>query len=53
MREIESGVKKAFSHLREQSIREIYFYNAALSYMYAGFIRVHPGFFEEITPYSE
>ncbi|MGN1079977.1 MAG: adenine-specific methyltransferase EcoRI family protein [Alphaproteobacteria bacterium] len=48
MREIENDIKNNFPHLREQSSREIYFYNAPLFEMYVSFIRAHSGFIEEI-----
>lgn len=48
MREIENDIKNNFPHLREQSSREIYFYNAALFEMYVSFIKAHSGFIEEI-----
>lgn len=44
MREIENDIKNNFPHLREQSSREIYFYNAPLFEMYVSFIRSHPAF---------
>lgn len=48
MRQIENDIKNNFPHLREQSSREIYFYNAALFEMYVSFIKAHSGFIEEI-----
>lgn len=47
MRQIENDIKNNFPHLREQSSREIYFYNAALFEMYVSFIRSHPLFISE------
>ncbi|MBR6355327.1 MAG: GIY-YIG nuclease family protein [Alphaproteobacteria bacterium] len=44
MRQIENDIKNNFPHLREQSSREIYFYNAALFDMYVSFIKAHPLF---------
>lgn len=48
MREIENDIKLHFPHLREQSSREIYFYNVSLFDMYVDFIRNHKGFKREI-----
>lgn len=48
MREIENDIKNNFPHLREQSSREIYFYNAALFEMYLSFIKAHPLFKKEV-----
>lgn len=48
MRVIESDLKNNFPHLREQSNREIYFYNPALFDMYVSFIKAHPAFACEI-----
>lgn len=48
MREIENDIKRQFPHLREQSSREIYFYNAALFDSYVDFIRSHKHFKTEI-----
>lgn len=48
MRQIENDIKNNFPHLREQSSREIYFYNAALFEMYVSFIRSHTLFISEI-----
>ncbi len=47
MRAIEQNIKNQFPHLREQSSREIYFYNPALFDMYVSFIRSHPSFIRE------
>ena len=47
MREIENDIKNNFPHLREQSSREIYFYNASLFEMYVSFIKAHHDFIEE------
>lgn len=48
MREMENDIKNQFPHLREQSSREIYFYNPPLFEMYVSFIRAHSGFIQEI-----
>ena len=48
MREIENSVKHQFPHLREQSSREIYFYNNALFDQYVDFIRSSPLFVREV-----
>ncbi len=48
MREIENAVKHQFPHLREQSSREIYFYNNALFDQYVDFIRSSPLFVREV-----
>lgn len=48
MREIEDDIKNQFPHLREQSSREIYFYNNALFDGYVDYIRSHPLFKREI-----
>ena len=47
MRAIENDIKNHFPHLREQSSREIYFFNNALFDMYVDFIRSHPLFISE------
>jgi len=47
MRQVENDIKNQFPHLREQSSREIYFYNNALFNDYVGFIRAHAYFIEE------
>lgn len=47
MRAIENDIKNQFPHLREQSSREIYFYNNSLFDMYVDFIRSHPLFISE------
>ena len=47
MRAIEKDIKNQFPHLREQSSREIYFYNNSLFDMYVDFIRSHPLFISE------
>ena len=48
MRKIEADIKNQFLHLREQSNREIYFYNVSLFDMYIDFIKAHPSFRREI-----
>lgn len=48
MRQIESDIKNNFPHLREQSSREIYFFNNALFISYIDFIKAHPLFVKEI-----
>ena len=48
MRQVEQDIKNQFPHLREQSSREIYFYNNALFDMYVSFIKAHKCFIEEI-----
>ncbi|MBQ6704725.1 MAG: hypothetical protein IJN19_01780 [Opitutales bacterium] len=48
MREIESDIKLQFPHLREQSSREIYFFNRALFDSYVDFIRSHKHFKSEV-----
>ena len=48
MRQMEQDIKNQFPHLREQSSREIYFYNNALFDMYVSFIKAHKCFIEEI-----
>ncbi len=47
MRQVENDIKNQFPHLREQSSREIYFYNNALFNDYVGFICAHAYFIEE------
>lgn len=48
MRQIESDIKRQYPHLREQSSREIYFFNNALFISYIDFIKAHPLFVKEI-----
>ena len=47
MRQVEQDIKNQFPHLREQSSREIYFYNKSLFDMYVDFIRAHEYFIKE------
>ncbi len=47
MRRLEQEIKNQFPHLREQTSREIYFYNNSLFDMYVDFIKSHPLFIEE------
>ncbi|MWV61227.1 DNA methyltransferase [Helicobacter saguini] len=44
MRQIEQDIKNNFSHLREVSKREIYFYNPTLFDSYVDFIQAHPNY---------
>ncbi len=48
MRRLEQEIKNQFPHLREQTSREIYFYNNSLFDMYVDFIKSNPLFIEEI-----
>lgn len=48
MRQLEQDIKNQFPHLREQSSREIYFYNNSLFDMYVDFIKASPLFLAEI-----
>ena len=48
MKQVEEDIKNQFPHLREQSSREIYFYNNSLFDMYVDFIRSHKDFVKEI-----
>ena len=48
MRQVENDIKNQFIRLREQSSREIYFYNNALFNDYVNYIRAHQSFLEEI-----
>lgn len=48
MRQVEQDIKNQFPHLREQSSREIYFYNRPLFDTYVDFIRSHRFFVKEI-----
>ena len=48
MRQVENDIKNQFTHLREDTKKEIYFYNSHLFNMYVGFIKSHDLFVEEI-----
>ncbi len=48
MRQVEQDIKNNFPHLREQSSREIYFYNKPLFDTYVDFICSHRFFVKEI-----
>ncbi|WP_163532744.1 adenine-specific methyltransferase EcoRI family protein, partial [Helicobacter suis] len=49
MRQIEQDVKDAFSHLREQQHREIYFFNPSLFETYVSFISAHVHFITKVS----
>jgi hypothetical protein len=48
MARVENALKKQFSNLREESSKEIYFYNTALFNDYVNFIKSHKMFLKEI-----
>lgn len=49
MRDLEQDIKNNFSHLREQSNREIYFYNPSLFDMYVDFICASEYFLKKVV----
>jgi predicted GIY-YIG superfamily endonuclease len=48
MAQVENAIKEAFSNLREEKSREIYFYNSALFNDYIKFIKSHTMFIKEM-----
>jgi hypothetical protein len=47
MAQVENAVKEKFSHLREETSKEIYFYNSTLFNGYVEFIKAHKLFIKE------
>jgi predicted GIY-YIG superfamily endonuclease len=47
--QMENDIKEEFPHLREEKIREIYFYNSELFKDYVAFIKAHKLFIREIS----